>query len=51
MESLGQPYFQPLIPFRKNDLKDMILRLPISFLKKRTVMTHPKDDYRGKNNE
>jgi len=51
IESLGQPYFQPLIPFKKGDLKDTILRFPIGFLRKRSVMTHPKDEFRGKNNE
>lgn len=33
LESLGQPYFQPLIPLKIKGLKDSIIRLPIRFLK------------------
>lgn len=32
LESLGQPYFQPVIPLKSKDLKDAGVRLPIKFL-------------------
>ncbi|MFL0252690.1 spore germination protein [Clostridium neuense] len=51
LESLEQPYFQPIIPFRPKDLKDTIIRVPFKFLKRRPTLTHPRDKKRGKNND
>lgn len=50
MESLGQPYFQPLSPFDLQGLKDSLLRLPIKALDKRPRITKTKNLYRGGNN-
>ncbi|HYE83397.1 MAG TPA: spore germination protein [Clostridia bacterium] len=49
LESLGQPYFQPVVPFKRGGLKDTFLRFPFSFMRKRTTMTQPADDERGTN--
>lgn len=49
LESLGQPYFQPVVPLKKYDLKDSFLRMPFKFLKKRTSMTKTKNKFRGGN--
>lgn len=51
IESLGQPYFQPLSPFKLNDLKDTIIRAPIELLKKRHNIAKPLKMFRGKGNE
>lgn len=51
IESLGQPYFQPIIPFKAKDLKDVIIRLPIKFHKLRPDIAKPVDKKRGNNNE
>lgn len=51
IESLGQPYFQPLAPFKVSEIKDAIIRAPIKFLRKRTDIAKPQDDERGTNNE
>jgi spore germination protein len=51
LESLGQPYYQPVIPFKVNGLKDTFARLPLKLHKKRPGTTKPKDSQRGKDNE
>lgn len=48
MESLGQPYFQPFAPLVPGDLKDSVLRLPLSAMRKRTVMTKTKNRTRSR---
>lgn len=48
LESLGQPYFQPLIPIKFKDLKDAIIRVPTIFLKQRPDVAKPLDGIRGK---
>lgn len=51
LESLGQPYFQPLMPFKLKDLKDTFFRLPLQLNYKRPDIAQPKDKKRGSNNE
>lgn len=51
LESLGQPYFAPIAPFRFKDLKDVFIRLPFRFMKKRPGQPQPIDDERGRDNE
>lgn len=51
LESLDEPYFQPIIPFRIKDLKDTIIRAPLKFMKERPTITHPLDKKRGKGND
>lgn len=51
MESLGQPYFQPLAPLVAKDLKDTFIRTPIKLLKKRPTITKTKNKSRSKSNE
>lgn len=48
LESLEQPYFQPIIPFRPQNLKDTIIRAPLKFLKNRPTSNRPMDKKRGK---
>lgn len=50
LESLGQPYFQPIMPFKYKDLKDAIFRLPLQLHYKRPDIAQPKDKKRGSNN-
>jgi hypothetical protein len=50
LESLGEPYFKPMLPFRANDFKDIILRPSLKSLKKRPTIGKPMDKTRGKNN-
>ncbi|MDF2804892.1 MAG: hypothetical protein K0S61_4797, partial [Anaerocolumna sp.] len=50
LESLGEPYFKPMLPFRANDFKDIILRPSLKSLKKRPTLAKPLDKTRGKNN-
>ncbi|MFZ5989630.1 MAG: spore germination protein [Bacillota bacterium] len=49
MESLGQPYFQPLVPLNLKDFKDTVLRLPLKTMTKRPRITKTKNQTRGKN--
>ena len=57
LETFGTPYFSPLGPFRFNELKDSIIRLPRWLLGKRPVDVHAqyeKQEWksrRWKNNE
>jgi spore germination protein len=51
LESLGQPYLIPISPFKLSDQKDMIIRLPFQFMKKRPHIAQPINDKRGDKNE
>jgi spore germination protein len=51
LESLGQPYLSPISPFKLSDQKDMIIRLPFQFMKKRPHIAQPINDKRGDKNE
>jgi hypothetical protein len=48
LESLGEPYFKPLFPFRLNDFKDTYLRPSLKALRKRSSIANPIDKSRGK---
>jgi len=48
LESLDQPYFQPIIPFRLKDLKDTIIRAPLKLLMRRPTISRPPDKKRSK---
>ena len=51
LDSLYEPYFQPIAPFKFRDLKDSIIRSPFKYLKKRPDIAKPLDKERGKENE
>ncbi len=51
LESLGQPYLQPLTPFKFNDLKDAVIRAPFTFLTKLPDNAKPIKKFRGESNE
>jgi len=46
--SLGQPYMQPLVPFKYKGLKDTIVRFPLPMQRKRPEVAQPVDKKRGK---
>ncbi|SNT22390.1 spore germination protein [Anaerovirgula multivorans] len=48
LESLGQPYFQPVIPLKIRELKDTMIRAPIKFLRRRPDQGIPNNDKRGR---
>jgi len=50
LDSLGEPYFQPIAPFKFDDLKDTYIRASIRYLKKRPDVAKPLDKERGKKN-
>jgi spore germination protein len=50
LESLGQPYLMPIMPFKLNDLKDTIIRLPLQFNNKRPHLPKPVRNQRGGKN-
>jgi|GEM_PF-4899099 len=41
LESFGTAYFAPVAPFRWQDLKDSVVRMPIWKLNKRPLDAHP----------
>lgn len=43
LESLGQPYFQPLAPFKLKDMKDVFIRMPFKYMKQRPADAKPLD--------
>ncbi|WP_349769324.1 spore germination protein [Bacillus sp. NTK071] len=43
LETFGTPYFSPLAPFRFNELKDSLVRLPRWLLGKRPVDVHAQE--------
>jgi spore germination protein len=51
IESLGQPYFQPISPFTKRDFKDTFLRMPIKYMSSRERTARTKNKARGKRND
>jgi spore germination protein len=51
IESLGQPYFQPIASFTKEDLKDTFLRMPIKNMLKRERTTRANNKIRGRKND
>ncbi|MDP4178086.1 MAG: spore germination protein [Bacillota bacterium] len=50
LDSLGEPYFQPIEPFKFRDLKDTLIRAPLKYLKKRPDIAKPLDKERGNGN-
>lgn len=50
LDSLGEPYFQPIAPFKFGDLKDTLIRAPFKYLKKRPDIAKPRDKKRGMKN-
>lgn len=46
LTSIGYPYLAPFTPQMPQDWKDLILRAPVTFLKKRPKSLHPKDETR-----
>ncbi|WP_078411459.1 spore germination protein [Priestia abyssalis] len=46
LTSLGRPFLEPLYPPRLTDLKDAIIRLPISFQAKRPIQLQTEDTMR-----
>lgn len=50
IESLGQPYFQPLSPIKIYGLKDTLIRMPLKYIRLRPGIAHPKYKRRGQNN-
>ncbi len=50
LESLGQPYLQPVMPFRFSEMKDTFIRAPFKYLSRRPVITRPRDSTRGSGN-
>lgn len=51
LESLGEPYLKPMLPFNAIDFKDILLRPALEVLKKRPSTAKALDKARGKNNE
>lgn len=47
LESLGQPYFQPISPLKLGDLKNTFIRAPFKYMKKRPDNAQPLDKKRG----
>jgi spore germination protein len=41
LESLGEPYFSPIMPLKVRDIKDTIIRFPLKFIKKRPNTAQP----------
>jgi spore germination protein len=48
LKSFGVPYVSPAVPYSPSDWKDLIIRLPISMMKRRPQLLHPKDSIRKK---
>ncbi|MFL0195181.1 spore germination protein [Clostridium sp. WILCCON 0269] len=51
LESLGQPYLQPIEPLKLREIKDANIRAQIKHLKRRPDVAKPKDKWRGTGNE
>lgn len=47
LESLGQPYLMPIIPFKKKNIKDTIIRAPLDFMKIMPHISKPLKKKRG----
>lgn len=50
LESYGQPYFQPIAPFKLKDMKDVFFRVPFQMYNSRPGIALPKDKTRGRGN-
>jgi spore germination protein len=50
LESYGQPYFQPVAPFKLKDMKDIFFRLPLFMYSSRPDVALPNDKTRGRGN-
>jgi spore germination protein len=46
IKNFGIPYASPLVPYRPNDWKDLLIRAPLSSMKKRPQMMNPQDQTR-----
>lgn len=46
LKSFGVPYASPAVPYRLNDWKDFIIRMPISMMKRRPKMIKTNDSSR-----
>ncbi|WP_230199087.1 spore germination protein [Risungbinella massiliensis] len=51
LRSMGNPYLEPIAPFRFRDFKDAIIRLPFSMQNRRPIETLPKDKNRFESNK
>lgn len=51
LKSFGVPYLAPLSPSHFSDMKDVILRAPVQWMKHRPLTTMPKDDVRIDSNK
>lgn len=51
LDSLGQPYLQPIEPLKVRDLKDTVIRSPFKYQKYRPDIAKPKDKKRGQKDE
>ncbi|NLM34910.1 MAG: spore germination protein [Clostridiales bacterium] len=48
LESFGVPYMAPAVNTRSSDLKDLFIRAPLQFFKKRPAYINPQDKIRQK---
>lgn len=48
LESLGQPYFTPLVPLHAKNMKDTFIRAPLEMQGPRPKSNWPGDKFRGK---
>lgn len=48
LESYGQPYMQPIAPFKLSDLKDVFIRVPLKYDKTRPDIARPQDKTKGR---
>lgn len=46
LKSFGVPYLSPAVPYRINDWKDFIIRIPLVMMKRRPKMMHAKNPKR-----
>lgn len=46
LKSFGINYFSPTVPYRLSDWKDLLVRAPLPYLKKRPEILHPLDQKR-----
>lgn len=46
LKSFSINYFSPIVPYRISDWKDLLIRAPLPYLKKRPEILHPQDQTR-----
>lgn len=46
LKSFHVPYLSPAVPYQLNDLKDFLIRAPLSMMKRRPKFMHTQDDKR-----